>query len=87
MAVTHCGQAPSLLRNDGGSNRNWLQLYTNPAGGINAGVHLRLLAGSITQHKQIIAGASYLSQSEQAAFFGLGAETRVDTLLEFKLET
>ena len=80
LAVTHCGQAPSLLRNDGGNNRNWLQLYADPAGFIDAGVRLRLRAGSITQHKQIVAGASYLSQSEQAAFFGLGEATRVDTL-------
>ena len=80
LAVTHCGQAPSLLRNDGGSNRNWLQLDANPAGVIDAGVRLRLRAGSITQHKQIVAGASYLSQSEQAAFFGLGEAMRVDTL-------
>ena len=44
------------------------------------GATVRLTAGGVTQTRLGRTGSSYLSQSERALTFGLGASTKVDLL-------
>jgi enediyne biosynthesis protein E4 len=39
-----------------------------------------LTAGGITQMREIAGGGSYLSQSDLRAHFGLGSQTRAETI-------
>ena len=42
------------------------------------GARIRVVAGGLSQIREIAGGGSYLSQSELRAHFGLGPATRVD---------
>ena len=76
------GEAPLLLRNDGGNNGNWLKVRLlnkkgHPAG-IGATVEIETASG--TQLRTIGAQSSYLSQNALEAHFGLGDLGQVDLL-------
>ncbi len=81
FVVNHGGKAV-LLRNDGGNQRNWLQvaLKYEPGNPDAHGARLRLVAGATTQVRQVGAQASYASQNSPVEHFGLGDATHVDTL-------
>jgi hypothetical protein len=44
------------------------------------GVRLKLSAGGVSQIREVAAGGSYLSQSDLRAHFGLGENTRAESL-------
>lgn len=82
IVVVNHGQAPLLLRNDGGNNGNWLKVRLlnkkgHPAG-IGATVEIETASG--TQLRTIGAQSSYLSQNALEAHFGLGDLGQVDLL-------
>lgn len=61
----------------------WFALGFSPSdtGGANAiGATIILTAGGRTQLRETRAGSSYLSQSSLTAFFGLGAEKRIERI-------
>jgi len=83
LLVVNIDERPSLLRNEGGNRNHWLEVALR-AGGANPqaiGARVRLLAGGRWQVRELRAGTGYLSQDEQQLHFGLGSQTRVDTLV------
>ncbi|HKY32617.1 MAG TPA: CRTAC1 family protein [Candidatus Polarisedimenticolia bacterium] len=65
-----------LLRNDGGSESSWLRvrLVGSRSNRDGVGARIRVTAGGRTMAWLVKTGASYCSQSELIATFGLGSE-------------
>ena len=75
--VMSLNQKPVLLRNDGGSENNWLKIKTvgvkSNRDGI--GARIKVVTRSHTQIREVQAGSSYLSGHDLRLIFGLGADT------------
>jgi hypothetical protein len=41
---------------------------------------VEIVAGGVTQTAQVLSGGSYLSQNDLRVHFGLGSETKIDTI-------
>jgi hypothetical protein len=74
------GRAVTVLRNDGDQRGNWLKIdlrgVQSNRDGIGAKVYL--MAGGRSRMQQVKAGSGYLSTSEKALLFGLGASEEVE---------
>ena len=66
---------PQLLRNDGGSQRNWLSLRL---GGGGLGAKVAIASGGVEQTTEIVSGGSFLSHSDGRVHFGLGFNQAAD---------
>jgi enediyne biosynthesis protein E4 len=80
LVTTNAGPA-FLFHNEGGTNHSLrLKLVgiKSNRDGIGAVVHV--ISGSDKQSKMLRSGSSYLSQSELVLTFGLGAQTKADTV-------
>lgn len=73
---------PVLLRNDGGNRNAWIQvkLVGTVDNRDGVGSKVRVVAGDLTQIREVNAGASYMSFNSLTAEFGLGQESIVDLL-------
>ncbi|MBI2503026.1 MAG: VCBS repeat-containing protein [Candidatus Latescibacteria bacterium] len=82
VAVLNVGGPAELLRNEGGNREHWLGLrLEGKAGNRDAvGARVRVRAGSLNMIREVHAGSSYSSQSDLRLYFGLGGQTRVDSL-------
>ena len=80
--VLNLNDTPTLLRNEGGNENNWLMVGTagveSNRDGIGARVKIR--CGELTQVSEVRSGSSYLSQNDFRVHFGLGKSARVDLL-------
>ncbi len=80
ILVSNLDDQPTLLRNDGGNQNGFLQVRVlteaGPRDAIGAKITVRTELKE--QTRQILSGASYLSQSDFRAHFGLGEEKSVD---------
>ena len=74
--------SPSLLRNDGGNRNHWLnvRLIGTHCNRDAIGARATLVAGDLTQVREVHAGGSFLSQSDLRLHFGLGDRSRIDRL-------
>lgn len=72
-----------LYRNDTTGSGNWVRLRLVGAGKNRdaLGARVTLSAGGITQSRYVKSGGSFLSESERALTFGLGANTRADRVV------
>ncbi|MFH1966079.1 MAG: FG-GAP-like repeat-containing protein, partial [Acidobacteriota bacterium] len=82
FAINVNGQAPLLLRNDGGNQNNWLAVkldgsVSNKAG---VGVKAEIRSGKHWQKIENMGGQGFLSQSPTRLHFGLGQHTSVDVV-------
>ena len=81
--VLNLNDRPTLLRNDGGNENNWLMVKTigteSNRDGIGARIEVR--SGELTQSAEIRSGASYLSHNDLRAHFGLGQREAIDLLV------
>ena len=81
--VLNLNDRPTLLRNDGGNENNWLMVKTigteSNRDGIGARIEVR--CGELTQSAEIRSGASYLSHNDLRAHFGLGQREAIDLLV------
>jgi hypothetical protein len=81
LLIGNIGQAPELLRNEGGDNNSILirtiGVKSNRDG---IGARLQLSVGGKTLIREVKAGSSYLSQSDLRVHFGLGHAARADRL-------
>src|SRR5262249_46300301 len=80
--VSNNGQAPILLRNQGGNRNNWLGLQlvatnSNPAA---VGATITWQAGGVKRSRLKTGGGSYLASHDPREVLGLGAAAKVDSL-------
>ncbi len=80
LVVLAIDDPPTLLRNDGGNRRNWIQfLLTGSRSNRSAiGASVKIVAGSKTQFGRVRSGGSFLSQHDLRLHFGLAGATRID---------
>ena len=82
IVVTNSNTAPRLLRNEGGNQKNWLQVQlvatTGPTDAIGARVSIK--TGDLTQTREVRSGDGYLSQRELTLHFGIGDYEQVDSI-------
>jgi hypothetical protein len=82
ILVNNNGQAPQLLRNDGGNTNRWLQILligvkSNRDG---VGARVKVTAGDLIQYDQKKGGMSYQSAQDPRLHFGLGTHAIVDEI-------
>jgi hypothetical protein len=83
LLVSNNGEEAQLFRNQQGPRRNhWLglRLIGTKSNRDAIGARLKLVAGRLTSYDQAKGGMSYCSAQDPRIYFGLGQNTRVDTL-------
>ena len=81
ILVSNNGQAPQLLRNDGGNQNHWLQLFLigTKSNRDAVGARVKVIAGDLTLYEQRKGGMSYQSAQDPRLHFGLGQRNNVDS--------
>jgi hypothetical protein len=82
VLISNNGEAPLLLRNDGGNKNNWLGLQlvatrSNPAA---VGAVITWQAGGMKRSRLKTAGGSYLSSHDPREILGVGAAKKIDSV-------
>jgi hypothetical protein len=81
ILLTTNGGPAHLYRNEGGTNRSLrIKLTGTKSNRDGIGAVVRMTAGSDKQWQMLRSGSSYLSSSELVLTFGLGSNTKADTL-------
>jgi hypothetical protein len=80
LISTNAGPAV-LFQNEGGTNHSLrLKLVGTKSNRDGIGTVVRVISGSDKQSKMLRSGSSYLSQSELVLTFGLGAQSKADSV-------
>ena len=82
VLISNNGEAPLLLRNEGGNRNNWLGLQliatrSNPGA---VGAVITWQAAGVKRNRLRTAGGSYLSSSDPREVLGLGGATKLESL-------
>ncbi|MGB0605407.1 MAG: CRTAC1 family protein, partial [Candidatus Latescibacterota bacterium] len=83
VVIVNIDDTPTILRNDGGNDLNWLQVRLLGDGDNRQAVGARVLAhmqGKI-QLREVRSGTGYISQDDMRLHFGLAQNDRVDSLV------
>ena len=82
ILVNVSGDAPQLLRNDGGNRNGWLalQLVGRESNRSAVGARVTVRVGERTLIKEVKAGFSFLSQGGLELIFGLGDAATVENV-------
>ncbi len=82
VVLTQAGGPAVLLVNQQSLGHHWLRLKLKGKGPNSAaiGARVELVAGGVTQRRQVMPTHSYLSQVELPLTFGLGEASRVDSV-------
>ena len=74
ILVNNNGEAPQLLRNDGGNANHWIQLFLigTKSNRDGIGARIKIVAGDLVQYDQKKGGMSYQSAQDPRLHFGLG---------------
>jgi enediyne biosynthesis protein E4 len=82
ILVNNNGEAPQLLRNDGGNANHWLEilLVGTKSNRDGVGARVKLTAGDLVLYDQRKGGMSYQSAQDPRLHFGLGDRQMVDSL-------
>jgi hypothetical protein len=82
LVVGNNGDPPLLLHNSGGNGNHFLnfKLVGTKSNRDAMGARIRVLAGGLSQIREVSGGGSYLSQSDLRAHFGLAKATRAETV-------
>ncbi len=80
--ITNMNGTPSLLRNDGGNRRNFLnvQLLGRRANRDGIGARVSLFCAARNLIGEVRSGSTFLSHGDLRLHFGLGASTKVDRM-------
>jgi len=83
VVLTQVGRRPLVLRNDQDLGHHWLRvtLRDRERRRDAIGARIELVAGGVTQRRQVMPTRGYQSQSELPVTFGLGTAERVDALV------
>ena len=82
ILVNNNGQAPQLLRNDGGNRNHWLEIFLigTKSNRDGVGARVKLKSGEFTLYDQRKGGMSYQAAQDPRLHFGLGQRSRVDII-------
>ncbi len=82
LLVNNRGDVAQLLRNDGASANNWLQIFLvgTKSNRDGVGSSLRLLSEGFEQVKQRKGGMGYMSAGDPRVHFGLGKRKSIESL-------
>ena len=82
LLLMNAGEPPVLLRNDGANRNHWLgvKLVGTKSNRDGIGAKVTISAGGRQYSKELIAGGSYCSASDQRLLFGMGANEKIDAL-------
>src|SRR5258708_1432828 len=82
LVVGNNGDPPLLLHNGGGTGNHFVnfKLIGTKSNRDAMGARVRIRAGGLPQMREIYGGGSYLSQSDLRANFGVGKNTRVESV-------
>src|SRR6202022_1084767 len=82
IATNNSGDYPSLLRNDGGNTKHWLTVFLigTKSNRDGIGASLKLSSEGTVHVEQAKGGMGYMSASDPRIHFGLGKNTRIDSL-------
>jgi hypothetical protein len=82
ILISNNGQAPQLLRNDGGNANHWLQLFLigTKSNRDGVGARVKVSSGELVLHDQRKGGMSYQSAQDPRLHFGLGERATVDAV-------
>jgi hypothetical protein len=83
IVVGNNGDPPLLLHNSGGVQGNHfvnLRLVGTRSNRDAMGARIKLISGGVSQIREVAGGGSYLSQSDLRAHFGLGRQTRIESI-------
>jgi enediyne biosynthesis protein E4 len=80
VIVANNNDSPTLMHNSGSGSNHFVnfKLIGTKSNRDAMGARIRVVAGGISQIREISGGGSYLSQSELRANFGLGRATKID---------
>jgi hypothetical protein len=80
VLVSNNGEAPVLLRNDGGNKNNWLglTLVAKDSNAAAVGAVITWQAGALKRSRLKTAGGSFLSSHDPREILGLGSATKLD---------
>jgi enediyne biosynthesis protein E4 len=82
VLILNLNDPPSLLRNDGGNQQNWIKikLIGTKCNRTAIGARVRVITEKHTQMDEVHSGASVMSQSDLRLHFGLGRFETVDAI-------
>ncbi|MDE0484062.1 MAG: CRTAC1 family protein [Candidatus Poribacteria bacterium] len=82
IIVANLKDTPTVLRNEGGNNGNWLsiKLVGTHCARDAIGARVTVVAGKLTQMREVKSGSGYLSQNDMRLHFGLGDVKQVDSV-------
>jgi hypothetical protein len=82
VLVSNNGEAPLLLRNQGGNRNNWLglQLVSTRSNPSAAGAMITWLAGGVRRSRLKTAGGSYLASHDPREILGVGSASKIESL-------
>jgi hypothetical protein len=83
IVVTSLNKAPRILLNSGGNGHHWLLVDArgrrSNRDGIGAKLRLTTASGRVL-HNHVTTSVGFMSSSDRRAHFGLGGETRIESL-------
>ena len=82
IVIMNSNQRAVLLQNDSGNLKNWLgiKLVGTRSNRDGIGAKVRLVAGGVTQIREVKSGSSYASGSDTRLLFGLGENPNVEKI-------
>ena len=82
IVIMNSNQRAVLLRNDNGNLKNWvgIKLVGTRSNRDGIGAKVRLVAGGVTQVREVKSSSSYASGSDTRLLFGLGEQKAVEKI-------
>jgi hypothetical protein len=82
VLTSNNGEAPLLLRNEGGNQNNWLgiQLIASKSNSAAMGTLITWKAGGLNRSRLKSGGGSYLSAHDPREILGLGSASKIDSV-------
>lgn len=82
ILVNNNGEAPQLLRNDGGNANHWLEIFLigTKSNRDGVGARVKVSAGNLILYDQRKGGMSYQSAQDPRLHFGLGEHPKVNAV-------
>jgi hypothetical protein len=82
VVVNNLDGPPSLLRNDGGNRNNWIMIKCvgTRSNRSAIGTRVKVTSSGHSQIDEVMSGSSYYSQNDLRLHFGLGRDTKADSV-------